>query len=79
VLIDLDRDGKLDMLIGGGDGTLELWRGVGARREIKFERDATFNVKSYGNAAPAAGALRGAGTIDLLVGTSAGGLRWFRQ
>jgi hypothetical protein len=79
VLADVDRDGKLDMLIGSGDGTLELWRGTGARGEIKFERDASFPLKGHANALPAIGDLRGTGRADVFVGTAAGGIRWFRN
>jgi hypothetical protein len=77
-LVDLDRDGKTDMLIGARDGAIELWRGVGSGGEIRFERDPSFALKSYMNAVPAVGDLRGAG-IDVLVGTAGGGLRWFRN
>ena len=50
----MDHDGKLDMLIGDGDGALQLWRGVGAAGVMRFERDASFSVRSYANAVPAA-------------------------
>ena len=77
LLIDMDNDGKLDMLLGSGDGDVQLWRGVGNRGEIRFERDASFSMKSHANAMPAAGDLFRTGRADLLVGTTAGGLRWF--
>ncbi|MEO8620183.1 MAG: VCBS repeat-containing protein [bacterium] len=78
LLVDMDGDGKLDMLIGSDDGDVQLWRGVGsAAKEIRFERDSTFVLKSYPNAIPAAGDLHHSGKLDLFVGTSSGGLRWF--
>lgn len=76
-LVDFDHDGKLDMLIGSGDGEVQLWRGVGAAGEIRFERDQSFSVRSYPNAIPAVGDLFGNGKLDLLLGTLGGGLRWF--
>lgn len=76
-LVDVDHDGKLDMLIGSGEGEVQLWRGVGAGAEIRFERDLTFSVRSYPNAVPAVGDLFGNGKLDLLIGTLGGGIRWF--
>ncbi|MEP6835523.1 MAG: VCBS repeat-containing protein [Gemmatimonas sp.] len=78
-LVDFDGDGKLDMLIGSGEGELQLWRGVGAPGEIRFERDTTFGVHSYPDAIPAVGDLFGTGRLELLLGTLGGGLRWFTR
>ena len=75
----MDLDGKLDLLIGDGDGALQLWRGVGAAGVMRFERDASFSVRSCANAVPAVGDLFGTGRMDLLLGTTAGGLRWFAE
>jgi hypothetical protein len=79
LLADMNRDGKLDMLIGNADGELQLWLAVGARGEIRFERDSTFLLKSYPNATPAVGDLWGRGNLDLVVGVSAGGLQLFEH
>ncbi|HEY9228682.1 MAG TPA: VCBS repeat-containing protein [Gemmatimonadaceae bacterium] len=78
VLVDMDGDARVDMVIGSADGNVELWRNVtSADKSIRFERDASFVVKSHGNAMPAVGDLRHTGRKDLLIGTSAGGIRWF--
>jgi hypothetical protein len=81
LVVDMDADGKLDLLIGNAAGRVDLWRNVTAAgsRAVRFERDSTFVVESHGNAMPAAGDLRRTGRLDLLVGTAAGGLRWFSQ
>ena len=79
VLADMDGDRRLDMLIGSDDGQVALWRGVGGAREIRFERDSTFAVKSYPYAMPAVGDLRQSGRLDLFVGAGAGGVRWFEN
>ncbi|MEO7521023.1 MAG: VCBS repeat-containing protein, partial [Gemmatimonas sp.] len=84
VLVDMDGDGRLDMLIGTGEGVLQLWRGVrgnagAGMASVRFERDIAFNVRSYSDAVPAVGDLHGTGRLDLLVGTTAGGLRWFER
>jgi hypothetical protein len=79
VLFDMDNDGKLDMVIGAGDGDVQLWRGAGNTGEIRFERDRSFALSSYANAMPAAADLHRTGRAELLVGTAAGGLRWFEN
>ncbi len=77
LLADMDGDGRADMLIGGDDGDIQLWRNVSVAGSIRFERDTALNVKSFPGAVPAAGDLHKAGRLDLMVGTSAGGIRWF--
>jgi len=80
VLFDMNGDGKPDLLIGNEAGELQLWRNVGkAPGEFRVELDTTFNLKSYANAAPAVGDLHGNGKPDILVGTGAGGVRWFEK
>jgi hypothetical protein len=81
LLVDMDGDGRTDVLIGNAEGGVELWLNTTASgsREVRLERDSTFVLKSHGNAMPAVGDLRRTGKPDLFVGTSAGGLRWFEN
>ena len=78
-LFDLDADQKMDMLIGNADGEIQLWRGVGSGNDVRFERDMTFVLRSYPNAMPIVVSLFGDARADLLVGTAAGGLRFFER
>ncbi|MEP6765569.1 MAG: hypothetical protein ABJB66_14740, partial [Gemmatimonadaceae bacterium] len=58
-------------------GEMQLWKNVGAKGEMKFERDTTFKLKSYPDAMPAVGDLFGNGNLNIFVGTLGGGIRWF--
>ena len=79
-LVDMDGDGKPDLLVGNEAGDLQLWHNVGrAPGEFRMELDPSFVMKSYANAAPAVGDLHGNGKLDILVGTGAGGVRWFTR
>ena len=79
-LVDMDGDGKPDLLVGNEAGELQLWRNVGrGPGDFRVELDPTFVLKSYANAAPAVGDLHGNGKLDILVGTGAGGVRWFQK
>jgi hypothetical protein len=79
VLADFDGDGKVDLLLGTEDGTMQVWRNVTTGTDLRFERVASFAVSSDAYAAPAPGDLDGDGDLDLRVGTRCGGLRYLER
>ncbi len=74
---DIDGDGDRDLLIGGEDGVLTLYK----RHEAFFSRDTIPPIDLAGlfNVSPAAADLNGDGRMDLIIGDFNGNLRLFLQ
>lgn len=82
-LIDIDRDGKLDLLVGARDGTIAYWRNTGTAASPQFSLvHATFgNVRVTnffsGFAVPRVADFNGNGAYDLAVGTENGRIYFY--
>jgi len=77
-LLDLDGDGDLDLLVGSDDQGLTLFRNRGSRTAAVFAADSTFRIEVPVLVAPTGGDIDGDGRPELIVGTSAGGVLFFR-
>lgn len=76
---DITGDGKPDLLLGSEDGGVQLWRNVSDSAGVRFEQDSSFTLASGPYSSVAVADLDGDGDLDIVVGTTSGGLLYFEQ
>jgi len=78
---DLDGDGRIDVVVGTTDGKLAYFHNDGTKAEPKWT-PADANLGGFdggGNPSPLLYDLDGDGLLDLIVGTEAGQVRFYRN
>ncbi len=80
-LVDIDGDGDLDVLVGEASGEINLVRNNGTRTAPKFEVESElFQSIDVGRRShPALADLDGDGDLDLISGSEAGGVSFYRN
>ena len=77
-LADIDRDGRLDLIVGREAGVVSIYRNTGSGATVAFTEVKDIVVALPPGAAPAMADLNGDGVPDLISGTASGGLLFYR-
>ena len=77
-LADIDRDGRLDLVVGREAGAVSVYRNTGTGATVTFSEMKDVVIALPPAAAPAIADLTGDGVPDLIAGTVSGGLQFFR-
>ena len=78
-LVDLDRDGDLDLVIGSEASHIALYRNTGTPSSPKFVSDESFNLLVQPLPTPTFADIDGDDDDDLFVGSTGGGLIFFEN
>jgi uncharacterized protein (DUF2141 family) len=77
---DLDGDGDLDLVVGAGKGQLVYYRNTGSAKEAKWTLvPGMFDLPGARQLSPIIADLDGDGLLDVLVGTEAGTVVFFKN
>ncbi|GFZ97929.1 hypothetical protein GCM10008018_50250 [Paenibacillus marchantiophytorum] len=80
LVADIDGDGKLDLVLGGADGRVRLYKGRSAAAlDLTPGSEIITLPHQATHAAPAARDMNGDGRLDLVVGSSDGDLQVYLQ
>jgi len=77
-LVDADRDGLLDLMVGRESGGVALYRNVGSAQAAAWQLDESFSIVIPSLSSPTLVDLDGDGVLDIVSGETAGGVRFFK-
>lgn len=81
VLIDIDNDDDLDLVLGGFNGRLQLYKNNGSKFNYSFQKDDTYfeGIDVGEQSAPAFSDINNDRELELLIGNRDGDLKLFKK